>query len=385
MNGDGQRPDGRWPSSHLSCAVRSSRPFLRRLGMHVPLLALWLAAQSGQGPVIGSLPRATVLVDQPQHRLVIELPAVDVPAAGRAGEIMVGLPLCQVLIPVGASLHSAHVELLDDSGRELPRALLHHFNLTDPEHRELFIPIGLHLLAASKETPAITIPRFLFGLPLARGQRLIAGAMLANTTATSYHGVRVRLVLRYVPAGRPWPLYRTYPWAIDVQYPLGRPPTGSKAFDLPPGRTERFWEGSPAIAGTILGLGGHMHDYGVSLELKDVTNGRVLWHGAPVTDEMGRVLTFPLARFYNWHRLGVHVVPGHRYRLTAVYENRTGSRIRDGGMGAVAGLFVPDHGAEWPAVDTQDTLYQQDLAATILSGNADAMADMMMMHQHADP
>jgi len=128
-----------------------------------------------------------------------------------------------------------------------------------------------------------------------------------------------------------------------------------------------------------------MHDYGISLELKDMTTGKVLWRGAPVTDTAGRVITFPLARFYNWRRLGVRVVPTHRYRLTAVYQNRTRRSIRDGGMGAAAGLFVPDRGAEWPAVDTQDTLYQRDLAATILSGNADVMADMMMMHQHADP
>jgi len=112
--------------------------------------------------------------------------------------------------------------------------MLHHFNLSDPDRRELFLPIGLHLLAMSRETPTITIPRLLFGLPLARGQRLIAGAMLANGSDAAYRGVHVRLVLRYVPGGRPWPLYRTYPWAIDVQYPLGRPPTGSKAFDLPP-------------------------------------------------------------------------------------------------------------------------------------------------------
>src|SRR5207247_180208 len=135
------------------------------------------------------------------------------------------------------------------SGRLLPHEMLHQFHLSDPEPRELFRPIGLHLLAMSRETPTITIPRLLFGLPLARGQRLIAGAMLANRSEMAYRRVHVRLVLRYVPGGRPWPLYHTYPWAIDVQYPLGRPPTGSKAFDLPPGHTERFWEGSPAIPG----------------------------------------------------------------------------------------------------------------------------------------
>src|SRR5205807_2436860 len=125
-------------------------------------------------------------LDGGRHRLVIELPAVDVPVATH-GEVMVGPPLCQVLVPVSASLHSARVEVLDRSGHELPRVMLHHFNLSDPEHRELFLPIGLHLLAASKDTPAITVPRLLFGLPLVRGQRLIAGAMLANTTGHAYH------------------------------------------------------------------------------------------------------------------------------------------------------------------------------------------------------
>ncbi len=347
------------------------------------LFVVWLvAALRGPGPE--GLPPAAVLVDVAAHRLVIELPPVDVPAAHGGVEAMVGLPLCKVLVPVDASLHSAQVEVLDVEGRLLPQKMLHHFNLSDPDHRELFLPIGLHLLAASRETPKITVPRLLFGLPLTRGQRLIAGAMLANSSAVAYHAVRVRLVLRYVRGGLPWPLYRTYPWAIDVQYPLGRPPTGSKAFDLAPGRTERFWEGSPAISGTILGLGGHLHDYGVSLELKDMTTGKVLWHGAPETDGAGRVITFPLARFYNWRRLGVHVTPEHRYRLTAVYENPTGRPIRDGGMGAVAGLFVPDRGATWPAVDPTDTLYQQDQEATLRSGGAEEMADMMMGH-HTDP
>src|SRR5438270_623839 len=142
-----------------------------------------LTGRPGPGPE--TLPQASVRLDAGAHRLVIELPPVEVPAAGRGREAMVGLPLCQVVVPVNAPLHR------------------------------------------------------------------------------------------------------------------------SKAFDLPPGRTERFWEGSPAIPGTILGLGGHLHDYGVSLELTDATAGTVLWRGAPVTDAAGRVLSFPLTRFYNWRRLGV--------------------------------------------------------------------------------
>jgi hypothetical protein len=345
--------------------------------MLAPFLAVLLVGIAG--PELESLPHATVRVDSAAHRLLIELPPVEVPAASRAGEAMVGLPLCQVLVPLDASLHGADVLVLDSDGRELPREMLHHFNLSDPDRRELFVPIGMHLLAASKETPSIAVPPLLFGLPLARGQRLVAGAMLANPTSHAYHGVRVRLVLRYVPSGRPWPLYRTYPWSIDVQYPLGRPVTGSKAFDLPVGRTVRSWEGQPAISGTILGLGGHLHDYGVSLELKDVTTGELLWRGTPVTDGTGRVTSIPLAHFYNWHRIGLHVLATHRYRLTVVYDNPTGKPIPDGGMGAVAGLLVPDWGTTWPAVDRSDTLYQQDWAATLRSGSA-GMMEMMVGH-----
>src|SRR3989454_1088796 len=114
------------------------------------LLVVLLAGRLGPGPE--ALPRATVLVDSGAHQLVIQLPPVDVPAAGRGGETMVGLPLCQVLVPVDASLHSAHVEVSDESGRLLPHGLLHHFNLSDPDHRELFLPLGLPLLASRRGT-----------------------------------------------------------------------------------------------------------------------------------------------------------------------------------------------------------------------------------------
>ncbi len=342
------------------------------------------SADTGTGALgrasLGLLPHASVLVQPRLREMTIELPPVDLPARTPSREIpMVLLPVFQAEIPVSGSLYSYRVELVDNAGRLVPKVLLHHFNLTDPDHRELFLPIALHLLAASKETPDAQIPWLLFGMPLERGQRLITSAMLDNPTAVPYHGVRVRLVLRYTPAGRPWPLFRAYPWAMDVAFPLGRPPRGSKAFDLAPGRTVRSWESSPAVPGTILGMGGHLHDYGQSLELRDVTTGEVIWHAAPVTDSAGQTVSLPVVRFYRWNRLGVHIVPEHRYRLTAVYENPTGQTLADGGMGAVAGLFIPDPGTTWPPVDTTDALYQQDLHGTLWRGE---VGDILMVGGH---
>src|SRR2546427_3776526 len=149
------------------------------------------------------LPHASVLVDSESSEIVLELPPTDVPAAG-----MVRLPVFQAIIPVSASICHFHMEVVDPVGRRLPQAMLHHFNLSDPDRRELFLPIGLHILAASKETPAATVPRLLFGLPLERGQRLIASGMLGNDTAALQRGVGRRLVLGYGPASRPRPPFR---------------------------------------------------------------------------------------------------------------------------------------------------------------------------------
>src|SRR2546428_11053347 len=109
----------------------------------VLLLIALLAGRPGPPPGPETLPRATVLVDSGAHQLVIQLPPVDVPAAGRGGETMVGLPLCQVLVPVDASLHSAHVEVSDESGRLLPHGPLPPFNLRGPDHREALPPLRL--------------------------------------------------------------------------------------------------------------------------------------------------------------------------------------------------------------------------------------------------
>jgi hypothetical protein len=311
---------------------------------------------------LAQLPPARVVAEDGQ--LVIELPPVDLMPAGAAGDMAL-TPVCRVDIPVSASLYSFRAEIVDAEGQPLPSEFLHHVNLTDPSRRELFLPIGLHLVAASKETPPLSVPRWLFGMPIREGDRYIAGAMLANPSREHEHGVRVRLVFRYVEEDSVWPLWDAYPWVMDVMFPLGQPESGSKAFDLPPGPSQRSWEARPAVAGSLVGLGGHVHDYATALELRNVTTGELLWRGVPQRDAEGRVETMPVTRFYRWYRLGIRIDPAHTYRVTVTYENPTGQTIPEGGMGAVAGMFIPERGAVWPAVDRADPVYQTDLANTL--------------------
>lgn len=331
------------------------------------LLALLIAGDA-RVPAAGT--DARIFLDSLGGALVIDLAPVDLPAR-TPHHAMAQPPVATLEIPEAGSIYGFQVEVVDSAGTVLPDELIHHFNLIDPDHRELFLPISRRLLAAGHETGAIRLPWLLFGLPLERGQHVVASAMVENLTGTSYHQARVRLVMNFTRAGRPWPLFAASPWQMDVAFPVG-----DKSFALPPGRSSRSYEGSPAVAGRIIGMGGHMHDYGRLIEFTDVTTGATIYRAAPKLDGAGHIQSVPVSLLYGWTRLGVHIAPEHRYRVTVSYDNPTGAPIPDGGMGVVAGLFVPDHGVHWPATDRGDSLYQQDHGHYMRETGGHEMMDM---------
>ena len=50
---------------------------------------------------------------------------------------------------------------------------------------------------------------------------------------------------------------------MDVNLTVG----GSNTFDVPPGKSSKSYEFSLPVGGRLLGVGGHMHDYGVRVRL----------------------------------------------------------------------------------------------------------------------
>jgi hypothetical protein len=331
---------------------------------------------------VRALPAATVEVHADRHEVVIELAPVDLPAmqhmelssmSGMAGMNMdehsahnpVFPPVMGVDLPLTGWMSGFRIELVDSAGRPVPSELLHHYNLIDPNHRELFLPISRRVLAAGSETGSVRMSRWLMGAPFLKGDRLVASAMLHNPTMRAYVGVRTRLILTYSADGHWYPLLRAYPWQFDVAFPVGE-----KSFDLPPGRSEKFYEGSPAVAGKIVGIGGHVHDHADSLVLRDITSGAVIWKATPVTDSTGHVVRMPIKKFIGLTGIGVKIVPDHRYRVTVFYDNETGHTLPDGGMGVVAGLFAPAPDVTWPAADPGDSLYVSDLRHALRMGEA---------------
>lgn len=318
-----------------------------------------------------ALARTNITKTPGQNEMILELPAVELPAgmvvdqAASIGEF-----------PLTGYIYALHAEVVDEHGRRLPSDYLHHMNVMDPSERELFLPISRRILASGQETGEIRFPMLLFGARVRAGEQILANAMVHNPSSESYHGVRVRLVLSYVPEHRPWPLFTVMPWQLDVAFPVG-----DKSFDLPPGRSERSYEGSPAVPGKIIVIGGHLHDYGKTIEFWDVTTGQLLWHGEPEPTQPGKPNAVPMGRVYR--RLGLHIIPEHRYRVRVVYDNPTGHAIPNGGMGVTGGLFMPDRNVAWPAANRSDSLYAQDLRHFM--GPVDKVAvTAPMSHMHME-
>jgi hypothetical protein len=322
------------------------------------ILASCAPSTRGQMPMmmhehaVGPSAALTTVMDRGD--LVFDLGPIDLPAKAMHDDIRQPAPLT-VVIGIDGWLRGYSIELVDSAGRDVPQSVVHHVNVIIPQRRELFSPIMLRLAAAGSETAPVGLPWFL-GYEVRKTDSVLVSAMLHNPSAVAYRGVHLRVRM---PATRRRLLgaMAVFPFYMDVM-----PPAGSHSFDLPAGRTERYWEGSPAIGGRILGVSGHMHKYGVALRLEDRTTGKVIWEGRPTVDEHGEVVAIPIKRFVKTFGVGVH--PDHVYRLTVVYDNPTGAPVIDGGMGALGGVFLPSEAEKWPAVDRTNADYVLDWRIT---------------------
>jgi hypothetical protein len=320
------------------------------MNMRILLCALVLAAAAS--PAFAQRDMLRLKHDAANSELIFTIGPVDLPTGEHHahGE----QPGTQaVTLPFSGYLQSYTAEMYDDAGRRLPDALLHHVNIMAPERRELFSQIMQRVGAAGAETGPMHLPRLL-GYPVQRGDSLLFTVMFHNPTATPYQNAELRIRMKYSTAGSLLPKVAIQPFYLDVM-----PPAGYHVYTLPPGKSSKSWEGSPAVPGRILGLGGHMHKYGVLLRFEDVTKGRVIWEAQPIVDADGNVTAMP-RKLYLW-KLGQQIKPTHVYRLTAVYDNPTGAPIEGGGMGALGGFFVADERAVWPAVDREHPDYLADL------------------------
>jgi hypothetical protein len=283
-------------------------------------------------------------------------------------------PLVRFVWPVDGWYRGFKVSLVDSSGAELPQQLMHHLVGIDFAHRQLLEGDLVRFIAAGVETHNVVLPRFL-GVPMKSGQQLAIYAAWHNPGPKDYTGVYIRLAMPYLPADALVKPISVFPVQMDVNNTPGQP----NVFNLPPGHSSRAFEFTMPIAGRFLGVGGHLHDYGVEMRLEDAATGAVISRVETVRDSTGHVLS--VGRKY-YPLLGLRMAAGHRYRVVGVYDAPPGDTIMNGAMAIMAGVFAPSDPSQWPVAHYDDPATHADIESLPGGSNVTAPVIGEMAKKH---
>ena len=353
----------------------------RLVPMLLVTLATSAAAQSGErpcpaGPALrASVPQSTGAATMPgmdmsssavqvdSARQEIRIVAGPFRIAAMAHEtddmMMMDTPVLRVAWPVDGWVRGYSVQLCDgdaSGGTALAHGMMHHVGLANYSRRELLYPMVERLMAVGKETPRVSLPGNV-GVPLARGDTLGLYSAFHDVNGKTVERAYVIVTLPWIPAGHANPI-DVMPFFADVNSVIG----GSSAWDLPPGKSEKSAEFTMPLGGSMLALGGHVHDYARSVRLEDAENGKVLVRLKTKLTADGHLITLG-KRVFGFHEEGLPLLANHRYRVVAEYDNPTGHVLKQGGMASMAGAFVPDDVREWPRLDPTNADLRRDIAS----------------------
>jgi hypothetical protein len=268
--------------------------------------------------------------------------------------------LYQFTWPVDGYAKGYRIEVRDARGKLLPSSLLHHVTGVNIDRRQYVYNASERLFGIGKETGDVLLPGNL-AVPLEKGQRIGYYVAWNNTTGKELKGVSVYVVMTWAPAAVTKQLIPVLPFWLDVNNEVG----GTNTFDLTPGKSTKSFEFVAPASGRILGITGHLHDYGVAMRLEDAESGAVLVRLPASKDAQGRIHSIP-RKFYALN--AIHLKEGHRYRVVAEYDSPLKETVSKGAMGNIVGVISPDDLRRWPAVNPEDPSFKRDLASLGLSG-----------------
>lgn len=257
--------------------------------------------------------------------------------------------------PVDGWMRGFNVEVHDGAGKPLPAKLVHHLIGVNFDRRQLVYPALERLFGWGAETDPVELPKSL-GVPLERGEKLGMYMMWHNDVGHDIRDAYLKVTLLYTPrAGNH--VTSVLPLYVDVNNVIG----GRTDFDLPPGKSSQSYEFELPVGVRLIGVGGHLHDYGTSVRLEDAESGKVLVRLKAKRDDAGHVSG--VGRFiFGFNADALHLEAHHRYRVVGEYDNPTGKTIVDGGMAHINGAIVPDDMSKWPRLDPNDPMIQKDIA-----------------------
>jgi hypothetical protein len=313
-------------------------------------------------------PPVTVKVDSAKHEVVIttgpwklaNMPPLDHAMMDMGADA----PLQRFAWPVDGWFRGFKYELVDEHGTVLDRRILHHMIMVNFDRRQLLYAAVERIAGAGSETDDASVPKTI-GVPLSKGTNLGFYIMWHNETGKDLDAVYLKYTMLWMPTNQnPRPV-SSLPLYMDVNLTVG----GSNTFDVAPGRTTKAYEFMLPVGGRLLGVGGHLHDYGSLVRLEDAETGRELARVVARRDSSGRVLGVS-RKLFGVSGEGLKLAAGHRYRVVGVYDNPT-TKTSYGVMAHMVGLFVPDDLGKWPKVDTADPTLRKDLASLQVPGYAE--------------
>jgi hypothetical protein len=269
--------------------------------------------------------------------LEIRLGPYNLPAHTRH-EAMPQAPEIYWDIPFDGWLVAYSPSLLDGEGNDISAKLLHHVAFWNEGRADFLCPNKEeHIFGAGGEMNRWP-PLPGFGYAVHRGDRIRISTMFHNPTGTSYPKAYLAVQVSYVTAGAVESgipaLRNVYPAWFDVME------CGESGYDLKAGESVTSGQFQMPQSGLLLGLGGHLHDYGRGLTVTNATHKELIARLIPELDDKGLLESMPVVTFLS--RGGYHLAAGDKVRVAAEYMNLSGQTLPDGAMGIAVGYFLPD-------------------------------------------
>lgn len=279
--------------------------------------------------------------DASAHVITVRFGPVNLPARTSHDHVAQAAP--QMLsVPIDGYFLAYHPRLVDGGGHALPNNLLHHVAFWNTARPDFLCPNKLeHIFGAGGEMndwPAIPG----FGYRVHAGDQVRVDLMLHNPTEQAYADAYLEVRIEYLPASADANIRAVYPAWFDVQE------CGNSGYDLRTGENVTSGKFTLGYNGRLLGIGGHLHDYGESVQLQDVTTGAEIAALRSQQDANGHVLSMPIKVFLA--QGGFPLARKDVVKVTATYVNPTGKPLPDGAMGIAVGYFLPDNDAEVAAL-----------------------------------
>ena len=347
-------------------------------------MMLWsciLGASLVVGPDTPAPPPVRVAIDSSRHELTITSGPVDLPnMPPMDSHAMMDLgmshdtPIQRFEWPIDGWFRGFRVNLTDAQGQPVPRHVMHHLIMVNFSRRQLLYSAAERLMGAGTETDGeVSVPKTI-GVPMTPGTKLGMYVAWHNDTGKELKGVYLNVTMLWTPKNQnPQPV-NAMPIYMDVNLTVG----GSNTFDVPPGHSTKAYEFTLPVGGRLLGVGGHMHDYGSRVRLEDAVTGKVLTQVVAEREPDGKLIKMS-RKLFGVSGDGLKLKAGHRYRVVGEYDNPTGETRVKGAMAHMVGLFVPDDMKRWPTIDPRDPTYQRDLASLQVRGQQTMPG---MNHEH---